>query len=114
MQVDKNCNATTQVQTNVTPPLVTATNNQNQSESHKLNAQQLAYSKQATDIKGGIVTTPIGKVFKSFIFTTFYKLFVCVSFFAIFHIYPQFFCFLIIYLENFLIFLFLKQKKKIK
>lgn len=61
MQVDKNCNATTQVQTNVTPPLVTATNNQNQSESHKLNAQQLAYNKQAIE-KGSIVTTPVGKV----------------------------------------------------
>lgn len=73
MQVDKNCNATTQVQTNVTPPLMSATNNQNQSESHKLNAQQLAYSKQAaTDIKGSIVTTPVGKVK--------YKFF-CLSFF---------------------------------
>uniref|UniRef100_A0A336LRB2 CSON001817 protein n=1 Tax=Culicoides sonorensis TaxID=179676 RepID=A0A336LRB2_CULSO len=65
MQVDKNCNATTQVQTNVTPPLVTATNNQNQSESHKINAQQIAYSKQATtEIKGSIVTTPLGKAQK--------------------------------------------------
>ncbi|XP_063706592.1 tau-tubulin kinase homolog Asator isoform X2 [Culicoides brevitarsis] len=67
MQVDKNCNATTQVQTNVTPPLVTATNNQNQSESHKLNAQQqLAYrdKQAATEIKGSIVTTPVGKAQK--------------------------------------------------
>lgn len=90
MQVDKNCNATTQVQTNVTPPLMSATNNQNQSESHKLNAQQLAYSKQAaTDIKGSIVTTPVGKVK--------YKFF-CLSFFLffyanIFRIYPQFLLF---------------------
>lgn len=77
MQVDKNCNATTQVQTtNVTPPLVTATNNQNQSESHKLNAQQIAYSKQI-EIKGGIVTTPVGKVKKNFL-----TIFLCVYVFS--------------------------------
>lgn len=108
MQVDKNCNATTQVQTNVTPPLVTATNNQNQSESHKLNAQQLAYSKQgATDIKGGIVTTPVGKV----TFFCWLCMFVC-ALLTIFRIYPQFLLFNKIYLEYFL-FLPKYQTKKL-